>query len=68
MNEMIDALSGQIAEHETALRGAEKLSNAHAYHQGQIHKLSTARQHIKDAVTAAARYQEIAPHEADKNG
>ena len=54
--EIMTALSAQIGEHETALQKAEKHSNDHAYHQGQIHKLSIARQNIKDAASAATRF------------
>ena len=65
-NELIAQCSAKIAEHELALKTAEKYSNAHAYHHGQITKYSKARQFLKDAAEAETRYAETAAEDPKK--
>jgi hypothetical protein len=56
--DIIAAIEALSKDHEAKLLKAEKHSNEHAYHLGQIHKFSAARQNLKDAISAEIRYAE----------
>lgn len=63
--EIQTALSAQIAEHEEEAKKYDVTSDAGSFHRGQIRKLSQARQFVKDAIAAEARYAEITATESE---
>ena len=60
--DIIAAIEELTKGHEAKLQKAEKHSNEHAYHQGQIRKFNVARQNVKDALSAEIRYAEQTAH------